>query len=424
MVPRSFARRPRPASLSAAGLALLALSAPAALAQTLRLPDPANTTVDQSSEEYTPLGITAGTFIIHPRLRTGFELNDNVYARDSDKDQDAGISIAPDITATSQVPDRFITLQAGGEIGRWASESENNFEDFYARGAAISNIFEQDRFGVSGGVTRYHEDRTSADQEAFRKLTTITSTGGQLTYHKGLDRLFLETALSGQYLKYDNPSENESDRDRFVGAGEVRAGYQVSPRIAAYGVTSLKRTQYAHTENDEGIKRSSTTWFGGVGTDLDITGLLFGSANAGFVYRKYEDTSLDEVTGIESNVGLTWNPTELTSVILRGRTSLEETTLTVGDDTASTDSVKEINLRLVHSLQPNLFLTAGTRYARDDYVDTSRSDNTLEFTLGAKWLMTRNLAYDAGYTLTKRSSNADNADFIRNVFLTGLTLTF
>lgn len=407
------------------GSALTVLSAASvAEAQTLRLPDPANTTVDQNQEEYQPLGIVAGTFIILPSIRTGLRLDDNVYARDHNKDGDATFVVAPDITATSQFPDRYISLQAGGEGAKYVNQTDNDYVDLYARATAIQNVFEQDRVGATFGVTRYHEDRTSADQEAFRKLTTITATGGSLTYHKGLDRLFIEGTGSAQYLSFDNPSEDVSDRNRIQTQLGVRAGYQVSPSIAAYGITTVRRNDYDQSVNNAGVKRSSTTYFGGVGTDVDITGLLFGSFDVGFVYRAYDGTDLNDVTGLQSDLNLTWNPTELTSVILNGRTSLQETTLTVDDDTASTDSYKSLSLTVIHALRPNVFLTATTRYIRDDYLDTDRADNTVQAGIGARWLINRRMSYDANYMFSKRMTNADDADYVRNVFLTGITLSF
>ena len=66
------------------------------------------------------------------------------------------------------------------------------------------------------------------------------------------------------------------------------------------------------------LKRDNNVYDVRVGTAIDITGLLFGEVSVGWEYQEFDESELDSETGLVYGVGLTWNPTQLTSLSLEG----------------------------------------------------------------------------------------------------------
>lgn len=62
------------------------------------------------------------------------------------------------------------------------------------------------------------------------------------------------------------------------------------------------------------LDRESDGYLSEVGTDLDLTGVLFGDVAVGYKSQDYADPRLDTVGGVASAVSLTCTPTGLATV--------------------------------------------------------------------------------------------------------------
>ena len=132
-------------------------------------------------------------------------------------------------------------------------------------------------------------------------------------------------------------------------------------------------------------------------------------------------TASNSVHGIGGGGVLTWNPTQLDTVVLSASGQIEPTTITFENEVASSDFQKQVNLSWTHELLRNVLFNVNGGYIRDDFEGTSRSDNTYQVGGGVTYLINRNFSANATYGFTKRTSDDNNQEYTGNVVLIGLT---
>ena len=169
------------------------------------------------------------------------------------------------------------------------------------------------------------------------------------------------------------------------------------------------------------VSRNSHGYRAAVGTEVDITSILFGEMSVGYSWRDYTSNQLSDANGWGAEGSLTWNATPLTSVILTASTGIDETTVIFEGDAAEANFQNTVALDVNHELLRNVLLNANVGYARDDFEGTSRTDNIFAAGAGVSYLLNRNLSVDARYRFTTRDSDDNDIEFNRNIVLVGLT---
>ena len=162
--------------------------------------------------------------------------------------------------------------------------------------------------------------------------------------------------------------------------------------------------------------RDSEGYLMEVGTDFDVTAVLFGDVAIGYRLQDYDDPSFDTIGDVAGRASLTWNPTGLTTVsalITRGEV-IE--TRQIGS-AAIFETAGRVTVD--HELLRNLLLQAAVYVSDDDYQDIDRSDTYVRAGFGAKYLMNRYIQLDLGYNYLSLGSNAQGADFTNNTIFLG-----
>jgi uncharacterized protein (PEP-CTERM system associated) len=146
-----------------------------------------------------------------------------------------------------------------------------------------------------------------------------------------------------------------------------------------------------------------------------ITDVLLGEISVGVAHTVFEEQTFDDLTTPQLAGQLTWNITELTSIILRARRT-EDPTTQVG---SSTKVVTGASARVEHELLRNLLVFGEAGYRNDDFDSTNRVDNVYLGSIGAEFLLNRNFSFFGEYDFELRDSNTPGDDFTENVVLIG-----
>ena len=395
-------------------------------------PDPNVTIAKRPREDYDPLGIRAGSFFIFPSISLSGTYDSNAFATSNDEDSDVGAILAPRVDVNSNWSRHALNFSAGAVSAAWAEYSENNFLDAYA---ATTGRLDVTRADIATGTLRFdrlHEDRDDPDESG---TTTIgTSDRGNLNrYYRGLAdvqyrhnfaRFFTLVGGGVQRLFYDDIGDRDvSRRDRWEYGGRARVGYQLSPRIGTFvqGNYSWREYDEAQAVGGEFEKRDNQGWRAAVGTNIDITTILFGELSFGYQERNYDSDAYRDTNGFGGDGSLTWNVTPLTSIIATASSEILETTVTFEGDTADGNLQNAVGLEVQHELLRNVLLNGTVDYTRDDFQGTSRTDNIFGAGAGVSYLLNRNLTLDATYRFTKRDSDDNDSEFDRNIVLVGFT---
>jgi hypothetical protein len=386
-------------------------------------PDPNVTVQDRRRPDYDPLGIRAGSYFIYPSLTVEGAYDSNVFADEDDEKDDFFATISPRVDAQSNFSRHALNFTIGAEGGAYNDYTSNNYFDFFSAADGRLDITRNDILSGALNLSRLHEDRESPDAAgAGEDVTKYWQGVARLNYRRNFNRIF--ALVGGDITRFDyqdNNDINEDDRDRNQYRSRLRLGYTISERLAGFVEGTYDIRRYDQTPNDDGVDRDSEGYSARGGVEIDITGILFGELAAGYTHREYNDDDLDTVNGVGGGGTLTWNVTPLTSIIFEAEGEIQETTVVFEGDEASANFEKRVGIDVTHELLRNVLLNANAAYIRDDFEGTSRSDDTFQAGAGVSYLINRNLSLDATYRYSTRNSDADTAEYDRNIVRLGVT---
>ena len=384
------------------------------------------TVTTRARPELEPLGIRAGTFLIYPSFGIDGTYNDNVFATKDDEQDDFITDLRPELSVASNWANHAVNFSTGADIGRHATYSRLNYEDWFVTGDGRLDITRDSALFLGGGFSREHEDPGEPDAADDAQNPTeydLINGFGRYVQKFGRFRGIGEATIVR--LDYDKtntragPSFNNNGRDRNVYAGGLQLGYELVPSYEAFVRAEGNERQYDQRVDAGGEERNSHGYNAVVGVALDLGGVTFGEVYAGYLEQFYEDDALSTTSAPTFVGALTWNATTLTTVNARVARTVQETT-----EIGSSGILRTAGeLSADHELLRNLILTAGLTITNDDYENIKRNDYYYIPGLNMRYLMNRNLYANIGYQFVHFITNGrDSTDesFDQNVFRIGL----
>jgi hypothetical protein len=217
-------------------------------------------------------------------------------------------------------------------------------------------------------------------------------------------------ALTTELLPFDQ-SYRDFDRRGF----DVSLGYELSGANVAFVALSTERRRYPVVS--EPIRLDTTTYQILGGIRGEITPLIQGQLAIGVLRTDFADVALPDANVLAIDTRLQWLPTELTTVTLAAKRDQQASALQSEGGFIST----RFTLQADHELLRNLILMAQIGYETASYRATDRIDRFYESTLGADWLVNRNLRgiFRLG-ALKRDSGNPDRRGFNEFVLSLGV----
>ncbi|MGH8602698.1 MAG: outer membrane beta-barrel protein, partial [Gammaproteobacteria bacterium] len=352
-------------------------------------PEGGETVTNRERPELDPLGIRAGAFIVRPRLDVREVYNDNIFSDDEGEIDDFITLVRPKLQARSNWRNHQLNLRADANIGRYGSETDENFEDFSVSLDGRLDITRRNTLRLGGGYNQLHEGRGSPDDVRGIEPTVFSVGSGFLTYAYQGGRASLELDGSADRLEYDNVRTgdgriiNTDERNRTVSAGGLKIGYEFFSGYTGFVKGAFNRREYDSLT--AGIDRDSEGYLVELGTAFDLTGLLFGDLAIGFRSQDFDEPSFATVDGVTGNGTLTWTPTGLTTVTGTVTREIRETIVGRSSSIFSTSG----SVLVDHELLRNLLLQARAFVIDDDFEGIDRSDRYVRAGFGAAYLMNR-----------------------------------
>lgn len=386
-------------------------------------PERGETVTNRPRPELDPLGLHAGGLFILPRLGLQEFYNDNIFATDGGETDDFITLISPRVDVTSDWTKHAFDLYAKAAIGRYADQTGEDFEDFSVGTNGRLDITQSANLRAGVSYDRLHEGRGSPDDVRGVEPTIFDVGSAFLTYRQLLGRFLLESGGVVDRLTYDNVRTEDGgtiindERDRSIIGGNLKLGYEFMP-----GYTAFTRGEVDYRRYDDlccfgsQFDRDSQGYLIEVGTDFDVTAVLFGDVAIGYRSQDYDDSRFDTIGDVAGRASLTWNPTGLTTVsasIKRG----EVIETTQSGSAAIFETAGRVTLD--HELLRNLLLHAGVSVSDEDYQDIDRSDTYVQAGFGAKYLMNRYIQLDLSYGYLSLGSDAQGGDFTNNTIVLG-----
>lgn len=376
--------------------------------------------------EYDPIGISAGSFDIFPKIELGLGYDSNIFLTTDDQQASAVAVIAPSVRASSDWSRHSLVVSGGARLRRFTANSRRNEDNWNIRSAGRVDMGSAYSLTIEGQASREQEEPFAAASDAdipslssFRR--NFAAARGQ--YNQGRVRMLLAADLTTlRFNSIDLGSDgtlSQRDRDRDVTRLTGQGEYAFSPSLSAYAQLSYSHIDYALKDSATVVYRNGDGWRALGGINVDLSGFLRGSLGVGYSRRNYDATQFEDVGGVSAEGKLEYFPTELTTVTLAMRRVIEDAA--VGSTSAFFDN--RGSLRVDHELRYNILINARADIGVQDYIDSAQKTRSWRVGGGAKYLLSPRLQLlgDANFG-QRRNLNAVNMPGDRDQFTALLSM--
>ncbi|PIW26839.1 MAG: hypothetical protein COW30_12730 [Rhodospirillales bacterium CG15_BIG_FIL_POST_REV_8_21_14_020_66_15] len=389
-------------------------------------PGRGDTVTTRPRPEFDPIGVRLGGFFLYPSVGVVERYHSNIFFTDSGAEDDFITVLSPSLVLKSNWNNHALNLFADSDIGFYASNSDENYQDAKIGFDGRLDILRDAK--LTGGFTfeRAHEDRSSPDQTSAAEPVTFLRYHPKAAFIKRFNRLSTQFGADLIVYDYDDASTsggatlNMDDRNRHELQGTARVGYEIAPRYEAFVRGSVNDRRYTDDIDDSGFERDSHGWEVAGGLAFDLSGVTSGNLFAGYLTQEFDDPAFSSINGVSFGGDLTWNPTRLTTVTFQASRTVEETTLSG----AAGALVSDIRASVDHELRRNIILSADLRYRNYDYENISRDDDVIGAGFGGTYLVNRHARLRLRYGFAKRESNTSGADYDAHTVLIGLVTQY
>jgi len=379
--------------------------------------------------QYDPLGVRMGSFVLFPELNVQEQYETNIFATENNEDDDFITRILPNLTLRSDWNNHQLIFESGADIGFYADHSSEDFQDYFLGARGRVDVRRSTQLLLGTRFSHLHDSRENPDSPGNAdEPTQFNLYSADTSLRHDFGRINAEVAGSFERFSYEDPDAvgggevNEHERDRDIYTGSLRVGYEIQPTYEAFVRATYNRRVYDGTEAGTGIDRDSHGVNGVAGMDVDFGGIIFGEFFLGYGYQDYEDSSLENISGLNGGADMTWNVTGLTTItgLLTG--GIRETTQAGASGRLVTTGAIGVD----HELRRNLLLGGNVSVTRDDYEGISRTDWVYRAGADMTYLINRYLRAALGYEFAKRDADSgfSSDDFTNHTILVRVGLQY
>ena len=345
------------------------------------------------------------SFIVTPALEAGVVTEDNVYYTPTDTKGDALLRLSPSFGAVSDWGRHQLGVNLGLTFDNYARYSGENTLTGNAGLFGRYDILQYTN--INGGVSytrgfesRFEPNTPDAAARPIRYDMSLANVG----FSSEINRLkFVGNASYAKFNYSDVASraagggtidEDYRDNTRFVASG--RFEYAIIPDTSVF-------IDYAHVNSDYRLKandHSSTGYNYNLGVSFDLTSLMTGEIEYGYLKRTYKNTAFKPVSGPSYKAKVSYFPTQLETITVSASRSVEEAPAVNVSGYIKTLAA----IRVDHEWSRRLVLTASYESDGYKYNGVDRNDTRNNVYAGAKYSLTRNLSIKGGYTHRSLSS--------------------
>jgi hypothetical protein len=368
-----------------------------------------NTSVrERSRPGYEALGVHAGGFYVFPRVTADAQYNDNIYASENNRISDTVFHVTPEVAVRSNWNRHELDFFGRVQLNRYADHTTENTTDYSVGGSGRLDVLRTTNVFAGASYDRATEPRTSPNAPtAARDPIVYDLTQANVGGAHEFNRVRITGRVNYADYNYHNGvtaagaplAQDFRDRREWTETG--RAEYAMSPETSFYVAGSLNQERYRQRPPVVGFDRDSDSYTISGGTSFDITRLIRGDVQAGYMHRTYDDPRFRDISGLSFSGSVDWFPTELTTVNLTASRSIQEAAQVDASGYVSTN----VGARVDHELLRNVLLSAQGSYGHDAYRHVDRTDKRGAAGVSATYLMNPHLGFRLAYDYQKLDSS-------------------
>ena len=365
---------------------------------------------DRPRPELEPLRIRAGAFTLAPKATASVTSDDNIYATKNNETDDLIGTLIGEIAATTNWSRHDVTANVKLQNDAYQDHSEEDATTYAANVTGRVDVMRD--FALVGGARFEHdvEARTASGiaSTTLAKPVRYDLSGFDLGGARAFNRLRVTAAYSYRDIDYDDARDlnnlvvDQDYRDHSTERASLRGDYAVSPNTALFVKAEGNRRRY-DSASSGGFNRDSDGYVITTGADLDLTGVIRGLVQVGYLSQDFEDPSTSDISGFAASGEIEWFPTQLTTVTFRAAREVQDTGLITSPAALATTGGVQVD----HELLRNLLLTGRYEYSTSDYQRIDRKDDRSAAIFGVNYLANRHFNVQLFYSYLKQSSSGD-----------------
>ena len=367
--------------------------------------------VETETQTETGFGIRTGSFILLPELEVGGVYSSNVQSISPDGPDDFGLRLAPRIALRSDWSRHALAFEAESELVFWNEEERQNIVNGSGAISGRIDIRSNTTLDWSAGIgfSQSTISETEVPNTALRpRLDTAVNVQARLTQAVG--RVITQATAAVTWFQFGNVDlglggeENNEDRNYTAPALGLRVGYLMTPEVQPFVEATYSPRIHDQSRDRNGIARDSQGIVLRTGVTFNDGSIWAGEVAARYELRDYDDTNLDTQTALGADVNLTWNPSELTSIVFTAATQIEESSNANVSGATNWSGGAVIS----HQFRDNLVGEAGISGAFTDF-DGVSDQLVIGTNLGIAYAIHREIELIAGYEYTIQDPGEDTS---------------
>jgi hypothetical protein len=374
--------------------------------------------MDRDRPAYDPLGIPVGSFVLYPKVELGGEFDSNALATDetkvksqSDWDYLEQLSL---LVASNWNRNSFLA-QATANLKQASRFGGNDETGWAAKMLGHYDLVGKSYLEISADASRQYMERVdtgfpvnAADVPSYYDI------GADFLARYERDRLRLTGIFDARKYIYGRVADTTGGQidlryDSFqAGRLSGRGEYGLSPDFALLveaDYTVIKHPSYGGLFGPPENSTEADIYLGASG---DVTHLIRGELDLGFLDRQYQSDKYKAIDGLALNAKLEYFPTQLITVTLTGTRSVVDSIYFNAGVTSPGYLLTAARLRVDYELLRNLIFTASVGRQSEQYEDVSREDQVDKYSGGVILLLNRGVGLQFSIDRYSRHSSGAN----------------
>ena len=364
---------------------------------------PGVTVLSRQRPEFDSAGIRVGSLFLRPSLVESAGYESNVLGTrpsvGSAVVETNGIATLASNWSRNSLQSRVVV-----DDYRYLDQPRQSYTNYTAQ---IGGTIDVGRDVAALQYQHQHLNQTPRDLDTPRLQSALSFDVDEAmaSYRVNLNRLFITPALDVARYSYSNGVADglpyiQTYRDRVQVSPTVTFGYELAPRRDV--VVVLRDGHAAYDNAPSGLPRrdyDQPAVF--TGLDYDISGPVRLRMLLGYEARVFSNAAYKTVQGPAVEVGVTWNPTGLTTFTGSFTRHIQDTT----DESVAAATLSSVTLTADHEYLRNVLLHASLSYNLVQYGQGIGSQTLYDAGASVTYLANRNLDLSARYDLQVRQSN-------------------
>ncbi len=348
---------------------------------------------------------------MHPSVNFDTRRDDNIYLSPNKRSADQILVLTPALRLEARQAANTFALRMSTTIGRYQKNTADNYTNYNVNGFADLDLGTRLRARLSADYLDGEDPRGTTNNALSSTPDRYHQVQGRGIFSFGARgaKGHIDFELGQLRRNYYNNRAVTAANDRTADDVGATFNWHIGPKTTLLFQGKHSKVAYTLSSSTLGSVENALL----AGANWEASAKTSAAFRIGMVKKDFDDAARASSSTISWNGELRWSPRTYSHVDLNLNRAPAETTGGVGNfiDRTSTGA------RWTHEWSSRFITEASTSYLTDAYQGAARTDNTRNYGIKATYKMRRWLSLGGDYAHSNRSSDDNNFDYKRNVFM-------